>query len=65
MPLARRSERDVIEDRQVGEERVVLGHVTDVALPGRPVQAALGVGILLGADRQVAPVEPVEAGHQT
>ena len=39
------AERDVLVDREMGEQRVVLRHVADVPLPGRHVEAVAGVGV--------------------
>ena len=48
----------------MGEQRVVLRHVSDVPLPRRHMEAARRLGVGDAVERHVAAVEPVEAGEQ-
>ncbi len=58
------AERDVLVDRKVREQRVVLRHVSDVPLPRRHVQAVRRLRVRDAIECHMAVVEPVEAGEQ-
>ena len=58
-------EADVLPNREMGEERVVLRHVPDVALPGGNRDARLGVRVDLAVEHDSSGIRLIQAGGET